>query len=380
MSEEDRIICQECLKDGKSEEDASYQSLGIHVKKHGISGDEYKEKYDVEYLQSKSLRKKQGVTLENMIKKYGEEEGRERYNSYVEKQRKTAGNDYFKSIMSDEEYEEFERKRSNAQKLQGFIEKYGPELGPKKHEEYIEYRREVGKHSGGKSMPGGQNPMSYQYLKLNSDMSDEEIEKLFKRKNVNCTEFWTSRGYNEEEAEKMADHNNPMKVFFRSLTPEEKEEWLKKVSRKHSKVKKEMYDSLSPEERTEYWSKRLPGPRSSVCEKFLAMLDSHFEIERESCVCDILIDGKVANHDVVIEFYGNYWHCHPGVFGPEDFHEQIGMCAEDVWKRDRDKIRQLTTNGVSVIIVWEHEFYDNSEELVDRTVHQIKEAIHDEQK
>lgn len=88
-----------------------------------------------------SYNKSRAVTLENLIKKYGQEEGTRRFDSYREKQ-KDAGNtlDYFvKKYGADlglEKYTEVCRQKGIT--LNNLIRKYGEEAGESKYEQFLE--------------------------------------------------------------------------------------------------------------------------------------------------------------------------------------------------------------------------------------------------
>lgn len=102
-----------------------------------------KEKYGwseekfIEYNLSRS------VTLNNMIKKYGEELGENKYKNYVEKQKKSGCTlDYFieKYGEIDGTIKYNETCQSKSLTLPNFIKKYGENLGRKKYRDYCEIR------------------------------------------------------------------------------------------------------------------------------------------------------------------------------------------------------------------------------------------------
>ena len=78
---------------------------------------------------------------ESFIEKYGEEEGTKRWDSYVDKERKTKTFEYWHETkgMTREEYEEFNKKRACT--VENFIARYGEEEGLAKWNEYVNRQR-----------------------------------------------------------------------------------------------------------------------------------------------------------------------------------------------------------------------------------------------
>lgn len=69
---------------------------------------------------------------------------------------------------------------------------------------------------------------------------------------------------------------------------------------------------------------------------------------------------------VVVEYYGDYWHCWPGKYDASFYHSVIGMSARDVWERDRVRMQAIAGAGYKSVIVWEHEFKSDCDGMVDR--------------
>ena len=70
---------------------------------------------------------------------------------------------------------------------------------------------------------------------------------------------------------------------------------------------------------------------------------------------DFLFDGKI------IEFYGDYWHKNPKTYDSSDEHKKV---------REYDFIREeiLTELGYELKIVWEHEYLENAEGVIDACI------------
>ena len=67
------------------------------------------------------------------------------------------------------------------------------------------------------------------------------------------------------------------------------------------------------------------------------------------------ICGDEVNYGdwIVIEVYGNYWHCNPLTYKGDFYHTKRKMTAEQIWEYDRVRIARLESYGWKTIIVWE---------------------------
>lgn len=81
-----------------------------------------------------------------------------------------------------------------------------------------------------------------------------------------------------------------------------------------------------------------------------------------------IYDFKIYN-DILIELNGDYWHCSPTLYKPNDtviFPGGKAIKAKDKWEYDNLK-RQLAENcGYKVLTIWEHEF--NEELLINKII------------
>jgi hypothetical protein len=101
---------------------------------------EYKNHYGTPVV-SPMLAKNTAVTLENLIKKYGEEEGKLRWDEYRRKQAASNSYEYKKEKhgWDKERYDEFNKSRSVT--LENLIKKHGEDKGAEKWDAYVERQR-----------------------------------------------------------------------------------------------------------------------------------------------------------------------------------------------------------------------------------------------
>ena len=97
---------------------------------------EYKQKtYGWTEKQFKEYNKSRAVTLKNLIKKYGEDEGIKRWNSYCARQAETKSWAYMVENFGIEKARDINKRKSLT--LENFIQKYGEEEGNKKWLKYL---------------------------------------------------------------------------------------------------------------------------------------------------------------------------------------------------------------------------------------------------
>jgi hypothetical protein len=103
---------------------------------------------------------------------------------------------------------------------------------------------------------------------------------------------------------------------------------------------------------------------------------SNGEIELYNNIISSITDSAIANtfighynvdiliDNIVIEYFGIYWHCHPNIFNELDIHPHIRKTAKEIWEYDYTKIKYLEGLGYTVIVVWENEYNDDKNEIL----------------
>lgn len=71
----------------------------------------------------------------------------------------------------------------------------------------------------------------------------------------------------------------------------------------------------------------------------------------------------IINKSIVLECFGDYWHCNPTVFSENYFHKQVLLTAKDIWKKDKQKIDALERKFKKVIVVWERDWREDQENV-----------------
>jgi very-short-patch-repair endonuclease len=86
--------------------------------------------------------------------------------------------------------------------------------------------------------------------------------------------------------------------------------------------------------------------------------DFNFEIEKliKNETKELFADIVSFTHKIIIEFYGDYWHCNPQKYDEKYFHAVKQMNAFDIWQSDKERIEILKKCGFFVITIWESDY------------------------
>lgn len=60
---------------------------------------------------------------------------------------------------------------------------------------------------------------------------------------------------------------------------------------------------------------------------------------------------------VIVEFFGDYWHCNPKTYDKNYVHETSGKRAEEIWEADKKRVKRIKElTGHEVMVVWESDW------------------------
>lgn len=233
--------------------------------------------------------------------------------------------------------------------------------------------------------------------------TEEEIKKIcLTMANI---EFWTDRGYSEEEAvEKVRSHqSNAAKYvdFEKRILPTNKEYWMTRGYSEEDSIKmvSERQKTFSKEkcikkygkelgieifnERTKKWLDSLLKNGNMVIgyskisqDLFNELKDrlngnflyatngGEFKIKKDNGGYYVY-DFTDVNSKKIIEFNGDMYHANPSKYGENDTPHPFrkNKTSKDIWDKDREKVDLAKMNGYDVMIVWDSEYrYKGSNE------------------
>jgi len=137
------------------------------------------------------------ASLESFIRRYGEEEGRKKYKEYCERQAYTNSLEYKKEKYgwSEEEFKKYNQSR--AVTLENLIKRYGEEEGRKRWQEYVEKQKNSFIKIKGKDLDVKINKYLIQAGLAKPDFYNEKIAEYWKKidqflleNNIKHMTFW----------------------------------------------------------------------------------------------------------------------------------------------------------------------------------------------
>lgn len=96
-------------------------------------------------------------------------------------------------------------------------------------------------------------------------------------------------------------------------------------------------------------------------------------ISFESQLCmynKFIVDFYLIDFDVVLEVYGDYWHCNPKFYGYEDNKKEPNKYQIKQMKKDKARKSYLTKCGHNFTHLWEDDIYKNLEEIIKPIINQ----------
>lgn len=202
-----------------------------------------------------------------------------------------------------------------------------------------------------------------------------------------CVEYWINKGISEEEARKIISNNNSnaTKNWINNTSTEKrresnilcKEHWMKKFPDNWEIELAKFRNSFSSS-----------AFRSRISDEFCLMLNDKFswmdsnryfsenEFTRYFKEIDALLkyDYVDTTLKIAVEFNGDYWHANPEKYDPNSilcFPSQKKFTAKEIWKRDYLKNSLLENIGYKVFVVWESDFNNNKELLINEIYEEI---------
>lgn len=80
----------------------------------------------------------------------------------------------------------------------------------------------------------------------------------------------------------------------------------------------------------------------------------------------ITTDIFIPSRNLVIECYGDYWHCNPQYYSPEYFHKNCKITATELWKRDEIR-EKIIRSAHGLLIIWETDWNLNKESILEKS-------------
>ena len=322
------VVCLECNTKHP-------QVTHTHLKHlHDMTLDQYVSKHKIskKQLSCKNVAELRKVTLENFIKKYGEREGKRKWEEYKQKQAYSNSFEYKqqKYGWTKEQYDSYNNTRASTK--QNFIKRHGVENGTKKWAEYCKRQSYAG--------------VTEEYF----------VEKY------GCAEG--SKKFKEVCAQK----SNTLDTFIQrygEIIGKEKWEHLAKQKaqyRRQSKLANNLFDSINQHLSTER--------QTSV---FFDSKNYEYFFAKKGHKT-MFVDFYCASSNKVIEFAGDYWHGNPKKYKPDFYNPQAKASAQTLLKNTLKRNETLINEyGCKVLLIWESDFIENREQIINQCIDFLNE-------
>jgi len=304
------VKCEICGKNYK-------RITGTHLKKHSMTVSEYVEKFGNNLFDEYLRDAYRSATLESHIRKYGEKDGKIKWDEYRARQAYTNTFEYKHKTygMNETEFNEYNKGRAVTKEL--CIKRHGDHMGTLLWNSYVEKQR----------------------LTKNKDYvvnkyGEEAWNRLCKSKGVTINNFQNKYG-DENGSEKFAEYLSKYSEYSFNTT---------------SEIAKSFYNDLESAITTviEY-------EKPVICENKRYFVDIYLPLENKA-----------------IEFYGDYWHGNPKMFLDDANIRLIKntyITAKQRHTDDANRVNAINKSlGCKTLVVWEQDYKENKALIIQEVV------------
>lgn len=237
-----------------------------------------------------------------------------------------------------------------------------------------------GYQHGGKFSPFSKKFVGYGAM--SEDEKDSTIHELIKtsvqteRKNNNIAvsvEYWTSRGYTEEEAALKRKERNQFSIQFciNKYGEEGKNIWKNRQDKWQNTLKNKPEEEIKRINRLKVKSSGNISKAEREIVHHLSkndvVLTPQFVINKTmGYVYDIRSGNKL------IEYNGEYWHCDPRKYSFDFFNKSIKKTAAEIWEKDNKKTQFAKDCGYDILTIWEFDYKKNKESVLKECLNFMK--------
>jgi G:T-mismatch repair DNA endonuclease (very short patch repair protein) len=154
------------------------------------------------------------------------------------------------------------------------------------------------------------------------------------------------------------DANHMKKNEYRELSRNiMKSNWSKNIL-----TKEKMSDKLKETRRLGKIKSGITSKKEKEIGVFLKSLGLKYvpSYRVDSKICDIYIPSL----NLIIEYFGDYWHCNPNKYNEDYFNQKKSMSAKEIWDYDKMKIDLIINYGYNLEVIWETELKSNNNKII----------------
>lgn len=241
--------------------------------------------------------------------------------------------------------------------------------------EKIKGDKNPGYQHGGKLSPWSKNSIVHTEGQIIRSKK-KAIDNYTKDKRWNTMEYYISKGMDYEQA-KSAQSDAQRTFSLQKCIDKYGEEEGKRIHKDRQERWQKTLMSKSPQEIAEINKKKAHslGATSNIEKQFRDRLASFFPDLRGTQQVTPTINVDVMLNDHVIEFFGDFWHISPEKYVDTYVNPVTKMSAMEQWRKDDNRINELTNLGYKIKVVWEHEYIGDSERIIRECVEFLNNAI-----
>lgn len=109
--------------------------------------------------------------------------------------------------------------------------------------------------------------------------------------------------------------------------------------------------------------------KSKKVSNILESINIKYEIEKN--INGKFVDYYLPDYNIVIEYYGDYWHGNPKKYRHDYYISQLKMKVSDLWEKDSKRIESIKNEVGSIIIIWESTNLNDS--LLEKYINDFKD-------
>jgi len=337
------------------------------------------EKYILKYGKEEGKRKfdekkkniDRGMGLKSCIRRYGEKEGKKKYNKWKLDVKQDKGN---------------------------FIKRYGEKIGIEKFDEFREKTSQNLKMF--QKFVSRETRLDHWVKKYNGDIS--RAKKSLKERQQTCTlERYVKKYGTKEGLKRYQDNNKKKSITIENFIdkygmikgPEKYYQWIERLKYSHTKeryVKKygikeglKRYQEIIRKKTNHLYVNRQSVIALEFCESLNEAINDKFEkiyfgdkeykfFVWENDIKIAMVDFYIKDINVVVEFYGDYWHRNP-----KKYTDEISKIIRENDDRRIDAI--IKKFGSKVIIIWEEEYKNNRNKVLNSVIKKINNIRRDDE-
>ena len=190
---------------------------------------------------------------------------------------------------------------------------------------------------------------------------------------TNCIEYYTSRGFSIDDAQlKIADSQ---KYFSKEICIEKygytigiatwnerQRTWQSTLNAKTADEKArinrlKLSNGITVSKAEKIILEHIKSVSQNVEHQFTL-----YETNKKQYVYDIMVNKKI------IEYNGDFWHANPIIYSPDWINPRTKLTASEKWFLDNIKIQYAESQGYEVLVSWERDFKNNTEETIKKCI------------